>query len=66
MLITRKSQVSGITRTKHIRVTEEQLQDWENGTVIQQAMPHLSDDDREFILTGITPEEWDELFGDEE
>jgi hypothetical protein len=25
---------------------------------IQNAMPHLSVDDREFIMTGVTPEEW--------
>jgi hypothetical protein len=29
-------------------------------------MPNLSADDREFLMTGTTPEEWDEMFGDDE
>jgi hypothetical protein len=29
---------------------------------VQNAMPHLSADEREFIMTGITPTEWDEMF----
>jgi hypothetical protein len=33
------------------------------GELIQNAMPHLSADDREFVKTGITGEEWDQLFG---
>ena len=66
MLITRISQVSGIQRTKEIDVTEEQLQQWQNGALIQRVMPHLSDDDKEFIMTGITQEEWDTIFPEEE
>lgn len=38
------------------------MSDWQSGTVIQRAMPHLSADEREFIMTGITPSEWDEIF----
>ena len=45
-----------------IEVTQEQLSSWESGTLIQNAMPHLSADEREFIMTGITPEEWDSAF----
>jgi hypothetical protein len=41
-----------------IDVTDEQMVAWRSGELIQKAMPHLSDDDREFIMTGITPEEW--------
>lgn len=36
------------------------------GKHIQDAFPFLTDNEREFILTGITAEEWDELFGEEE
>lgn len=63
MTITRKSSLTGITRTKEINVTEEQLLAWETGELIQNAMPQLSADDREFVKTGITGEEWDQLFG---
>lgn len=63
MTITRTSTLTGITRTKEINVTEEQLFAWQNGALIQDAMPQLSADDREFVKTGITGEEWDQLFG---
>lgn len=66
MTITRKSPLTGITRTKEIDVTIEQILAWEEGELIQNAMPHLSADDREFIKTGITGEELDQLFGGEE
>lgn len=63
MTITRKSPLTGITRSKEINVTEEQILAWEMGQLIQNAMPQLSADDREFVKTGITGEEWDQLFG---
>ena len=63
MTIKRTSSLTGVTRTKEIDVTIEQVLAWEEGELIQNAMPHLSADDREFIKTGITGEEWDQLFG---
>ncbi len=66
MKITRKSPLTGITRTKEIDVTIEQILAWEEGELIQNAMPQLSADDREFVKTGITGEEWDQLFGGSE
>lgn len=66
MLIKRRSPFSGKTVTRDIDVTQAQINDWQTGALIQNAMPHLSADDREFILTGITPEEWDEIFGSNE
>lgn len=63
MTITRTSSLTGVTRSKEIDVTIEQVLAWEEGELIQNAMPHLSADDREFIKTGITGEEWDQLFG---
>lgn len=62
MLITRTSMISGITRTLDLPVTEEQLEAWRQGALIQNIMPHLSPGDREFIKTGITDREWDQLF----
>ena len=63
--ITRTSIMSGIERTKEINVTHAQLLAWENGTVIQIAMPNLTPDEREFLMTGITADEWEGLGGDE-
>lgn len=66
MLITRKSQLSGIERTLEINVTQQQLDMWKGGMLIQKAMPQLTDDEREFIMTGITAEEWDATFEESE
>lgn len=65
MQITKTSRFTGKVHTRDISVTQAQLDAWRNGQLIQQAMPNLSADDREFLMTGITPEEWDEVFGDE-
>lgn len=66
MKIIRKSQFSGITRTKELNVTEEQLLLYQRGMLIQNAMPYLTTDEREFIITGITQEEWETMFPKEE
>ncbi len=60
MEIIRKSMLSGITRTMELPITEEDYQEWLSGALIQEAMPHLTDDEREFLITGITADEWDE------
>jgi hypothetical protein len=62
MKITRTSPFSGKEVTREINVTEQQLLNWQQGTLIQNAMPHLSPEDREFIKTGISPEEWNQIF----
>lgn len=53
-----------------IEMTPEQYQSylkWRSGTgLIQDHMPWLSDDEREVLMTGIGPEEWDEKFKDDE
>jgi hypothetical protein len=65
MLITRKSLISGNINSMSLPITEEQYNAWEQGTLVQVAMPHLSPDEREFVMTGITPTEWAETFGEE-
>jgi hypothetical protein len=39
---------------------------YEAGALLQNAFPMLDAGEREFIKTGITPQEWDALFGSEE
>ena len=64
MQITRTSSLSGTTRTRDLDITEGQLSAYyEKGLLLQDAFPHLNADDREFIKTGITGEEWDQMFG---
>lgn len=35
---------------------------WQSGLVIQEAMPHLSVDDREKLITGFCSPCWDRMF----
>ena len=66
MLIKRKSVISGVERVRNIPVNPEHYALWEGGYgSIQDIMPYLNDNDREFILSGITPQEWDEMFSSE-
>lgn len=62
-------QLSPISLTIHkltIKMTRSQFLLWHSGTeLIQNALPHLTPDEREFLLTGITPEEWKATFGGE-
>lgn len=66
MQITRTSMLSGKTHTMDLPVTREMLIQWERGFLIQDAMPHLSPDEREFLMTGIMPDEWDQMLSEED
>ena len=63
MKITRKSMFSGKITSMELAITEEQLSRWrDGGELVQTVFPDLSPDQREFLMTGITPEEWDAMF----
>ena len=64
MLIERESPFSHSVNELEIDVTPEQLKAWEDGECIQNVMPHLTPDEREFLMTGITEDEWDETFNE--
>ena len=66
MEVTKTSVHSGITRTLDLDVTFEEIAAWQAGELIQVAMPRLNADEREFIKTGITSQEWQEIFPPEE
>ena len=61
MIFTRKSIITGIERHMSLDVTQEQFERYQAGELVQNAFPHLSFDEREFIISGITPEEWADL-----
>ena len=63
MKITRTSPATGKVNSLDIEVTADQLRRWEGGEMIQNAMPNVSADEREFIKTGLTREDWDNMFG---
>ena len=62
MLVGKKSQLSGKSHEMEIDVSEKQITLWMEGALIQDVMPNLSPDEREFLMTGITPAEWNEMF----
>ena len=66
MQIVRTSRISGNTNVMDIDITTDQFLSWINGSLIQDVMPDISADEREFIMTGITPDEWDAEFGEDE
>jgi len=67
MVVVAISALSGRKHAMPLDITEAQVYDWVNGGVsIQDAMPQLSPEGREFLMTGITAEEWDSMFSDEE
>lgn len=52
-------------KTVTVDVPAEALYAYRQGALMQEAMPMLSDDDREFLITGMSPEGWQQTFGDE-
>ena len=67
MFITKTSMISGQQNTIWIEgLTAEMLKAWEDGALIQDALAGVPQELREFVMTGITPDEWDSTFPDEE
>ena len=56
--------------TMFLRTTEEALYaglaQMQTGKFVQDAFPRLNADEREFLISGMTPEKWEETFGPEE
>tara|TARA_R100000700_G_scaffold41284_1_gene61357 strand:+ start:12333 stop:12527 length:195 start_codon:yes stop_codon:yes gene_type:complete len=64
--------MTGEKNTMLLPVTNEQIERWQDGELIQNVFPHLSPSEREFLISGVTPEEWDvvnedmeEVYGDD-
>jgi hypothetical protein len=62
--LTRTSDFTGKINSMVLNVTEKQLDDYFNDKgYIQTIFPDLNADEREFIKTGCTPDEWKNIFG---
>jgi|10_taG_2_1085330.scaffolds.fasta_scaffold31042_4 hypothetical protein len=69
MKIRKRSSLTGIVSEMNIDVNQDVYTFWELSPVqtrphVQDAFPLLTPDEREFLLTGITPEEWNGLFSE--
>ncbi len=47
---------------EELEVSEAQLQAWQDGALIQKAMPHLTKDQRELLITGTCGTCFDRMF----
>ena len=65
--VTRQSIITKKINTMELPITQEHLDTYETvgDILIQDAFPNLDAEQREFILTGVTPQEWNDTFGEE-
>ncbi len=65
-LLKRVSAMTGIENEMEINEEREAIEDWMENRyqrpLIQKAFPSLTKEEREFMLTGVTPGEWQEAF----
>ena len=62
-VVTQRSPFTGESHTRVINMTPKAYLLWrEKRVLIQNALPHLTPGEREFLMTGITDEEWDNEF----
>ena len=66
MLVTKQSAISGKMNSMELPITEAQLMAHRNGELVQNVFPNLSVEEREFLVSGISPKEWNDLFGNME
>lgn len=70
MKVIKTSPVSLRMNVLEIDVTQEELDRVANrfntGELVQDIIPHISAPEREFIMSGITPEEWIMVFGSDD
>jgi hypothetical protein len=68
MIFEKRSGLTGKYNKMELPVTVAEVLTWQlavNRKNIQDQFPQLSADQREFLLTGSTPEEWDAAFGEQ-
>ena len=63
MIVTRTSPFSGKRATMDLAITEQEVQNYKDGALLQNAFPNIDAGEREFYKTGITSQEWDSMFG---
>ena len=63
--VTRRSILSGVVRSMDLPVTQAQLDEFalpgHQRRPVHDIFPGLSADEREFLMTGISPAEWDAM-----
>jgi len=62
MLISKQNLITGEINTMDLPVTPEQVKLYEDGALVQNAFPHLDADQREFLISGILPGDFEEMW----
>lgn len=63
--LSRPYDVEGNSGVYSVEVYLTDLIAWTEGKLIQDAMPYLNADQREFLVSGMTPAEFEALFGED-
>ena len=65
MLVEKYSSLANKVLSMDLDVTQEQLDLFaqKDRPFVQDIFPNLSAGEREFLMTGVTPTQWEELFG---
>lgn len=69
MLVTRVSPLTGRETTLFLSITPAQWASWHaNGgpLKVQEAFPSLTADEREFLMTGLTMQDWEAMYGEDD
>lgn len=49
-------------KSHEVECNEDDYLDWQDGELIQNAMPYLSAQEREYLITGICEDCWSRMF----
>lgn len=63
LTVVKLSYLTGKQNQMVLPVTQEQISRWEGGELVQDVFPDLDENQREFLITGITPDEWENALG---
>jgi len=64
--VTRQSILTRKMNTMELPILQEHLDMYDTigGLLVQNVFPNLSADQREFLINGVTPDEWNKHIGD--
>ena len=66
MKVTVESLWTGKSHTADLNITQAQFDEFtcpHRTRMVQDIFPNLTPDEREFLMTGAIPSEWEEMFG---
>lgn len=66
MIIQKLHPITGQLNQLDLPITDRQLATWKAGAYVQDAFPQLSADEREFLISGLLPGEYDAIYTEED